>query len=212
MATLRVGDIEIRDGDVRIQGRTLTVSPPRNSALAGLGTETTSRGEGLELLNRLPVRPAWLMASGATLAVGGILAVLLAGGPIGVLTFIFGGGLCISTGAGLAALGFLKHRVQGVSQQRRRLQVEAELAPVMARLKAALATGQTKPTVESLVADLALPEAAVVRSLIHLRDEGVVREELDLDTGNWFYSLNDTGAPAPRDLNSRLKDIERSVP
>ena len=54
-----------------------------------------------------------------------------------------------------------------------------------------------------IVSKSGLPEPTVVRTLAFMRARQEVSEDLNVDTGEWYYVAN-RALPAPRDLDDRL--------
>ena len=73
------------------------------------------------------------------------------------------------------------------------------------KLRPLLATGSSDMTVEHLVKRSGMSEHAVVETLAALTEQGVVDEELDVETGEWFYQLITPIKPesAPMSLSER---------
>jgi len=79
---------------------------------------------------------------------------------------------------------------------------EEDLVAVRAeRIKAALSSYDDALTVEAIEHNLGWTEVAVVTGLRSLVDQGMVIEDLDLDSGLWTYRLvgdGPVGSPPPR--------------
>lgn len=239
MARLRVGDIEIDGNQVRIGGRELTPGQPAQStqsapstqaagtALVRQGSAALAHTSGTALapgqraqlapkpetpqaLARLPGSDGLWMGGGLALAILG-LCVFVLGGSFDLVSYLFHGGLLIPMGLGFAYMGYLKRVGQRTLQNEAQARDDAELAEPMRRIRGLLqAPPEREPTIEKMTARLGLPEATVVRALVRLRDRGEVKEELALDTGEWFYVLAPPGDEGPRDLDARLAELERS--
>src|SRR5262249_32653439 len=149
---------------------------------------------GLSLLHALPVRPAWLLGAGGTLAATGLAALIFSGTPADVVAYLLNGGVFISVGAGLGVVGGLQHWLNLRQAAGRAEQEEAELLPCIERLRRVLAERAPEQTVERLAEQLGLPEATVVRALVAMRRRGEIDEELNTQTGEWYYCLS----PQPR--------------
>ena len=105
----------------------------------------------------------------------------------------------ICLGAGVTGLGVIK-------LQWRRLQ-NSNAIPQAHREKliALIGNSESQCTVESLVRDSALAEIELVRSLAALERSGEICEELDTETGEYFYRLADRRSGRPLSLQERLE-------
>jgi hypothetical protein len=227
VARLRVGDIEIDGNQVRIGGREMTPAQPADKAPVHPGSTALVRSSGTALasrqstslapkpetpqtLARLPGSDGLWMGGGLALAVLGLCAFVL-GGSFDIVSYFFHGGILIPMGLGLAYMGYLKRVGHRTLQAEAQARDDAELGEPMQRIRGLLeAPPEREPTIEKVAARLGLPEATVVRALVRLRDRGEVKEELGLDTGEWFYVLVPPGEEGPRDLDARLAKLERS--
>lgn len=144
----------------------------------------------------------------------GMLAVGLVGAslfPIGVVGVPVWGGL-VTMGGGLVFLGGRKARrgrplppralsasELGVLQERARR--------IRARIREGTKAGGGDYTFERLVAELRWTDEAVLSALLHMKEAGDIIEDLNLDTGQWVYRLQDPALPAgPSDLPPMLEE------
>ena len=232
MAKLRVGDIEI-DGDrISIGGHQMTgemtgpatrpsssssvmvvTSPAPPRALVPAPAQVGAGGhslDGLAGLEKLPVKGTTLIGGGAIGMAAGSLLLLFASAPHDLISFAFHGGLLVTAGAGVAGLGALKQLAMSRARARETAQAEAELGPLIDQLRGLLHEPHKTQTVEWIAGALGAGEAKAVRALAHMRRTGELREDLNVDSGEYFYYLE---APEParlRGLDDRLADLERS--
>ncbi len=106
--------------------------------------------------------------------------------------------ICI--GSGLIGLGLIK-------LQWRRLQTSNAIpAGHRERLIALLENAESQWTVESLVLKSGIGEMDLVGSLAALERSGEITEELDTETGEYFYQITDRRSGRPLSLQERLKE------
>jgi hypothetical protein len=135
---------------------------------------------------RAPFSWHGMMVAGLALAgIGGLLATL---NPIGFLGAVLFG--CMMTlGGGIAILGGFKRASALVPPALPAPQGDPSVARERGR-RVRMLLGQTgQSTFEQLLAKLRWTEAALVQTLVALKDAGQVVEDLDLDTGEWVYRL-----------------------
>ncbi|MGM0577942.1 MAG: hypothetical protein ACQEXJ_19605 [Myxococcota bacterium] len=207
MARLRVGDIEI-DGDrVTIHG---DQGASAGSPAVPHRSVRDAPSDGASLA-AIPGSPRVLTVAGASVALLGVVWMVLTPESSGLFRYVLSGGALTFFGLGAAVLGVAKHLT------RRRLAAELDraerrrLEPVRARLRHELGDEATVNTVEHLVARTGFSEADIVRALRWMREAGDVREELNLDTGEWYYVLGDEGAADSLrvgDLDERAMALE----
>jgi hypothetical protein len=220
VARLRVGDIEIDGQNITMGGRRMTtgtrvettLAPRPEAALAPPRQEPSSlarRGPEDELaaLERLPGSPRTLVAGGLAMMLLGVVAAIFAGSPSLAVIFASGGFL-LPMGAGVAGLGVFKTRLTRRRRSRDAARIEAEMQPEIERVRATLSEGPIGPTVEEIAQRVSLPQGKVVRALAWLRERGEVLEELNTETGEWFYCLAPPLERRAKDLDSRLEALE----
>lgn len=214
MSRLRVGDIVIDGTDVSIGGVTMTGRAQALSAPQPRSSRPSSHpvlpGPIARLVANL--RPRHLTMFGGGLAAVGAALLVLGPAVDGVLAFVFGGGLFLTAGGGAAAAGLLltwSARERATEALRSE---EAALAAGVARLRSILRGAGADQTYERLVKRSGLSESMVVRSLRALRDSGELIEDLNTETGDFFYALQPVERPvvAPRNLEDRIGELERS--
>ena len=196
MSRIRVGDITIDEGSVQIGG----AEPGRPAAAAVRPAPSPLPS----LVRRIPVPPLVLAGAGA--------AMLAAGTAVNVLVGVFSDPLtALARGGILAPLGFGMLVLAGLTTVLRR-RPAAELVSALggdvdghvARLRPLLDAVPAACTVAALATRAGWPEPTVVRVLALMRERGEVSEELDLDTGQFYYT---TRTLPPRDLQSRLATL-----
>lgn len=194
MAQQKVVDLVIQQGALQIVPR------------PGPAAEAV-RPDAREWLVRSPGSWQVLVGMGLTMSGAGLLLGIL--GPV-MLTLWIANSL-LSGGACLVFLGFVKR----VWQRQRPEALPAPPPPVDPTLLAersrrvrvilARATGELY-TFERLVRDSRWTQAAMLSTLLHMKERGEIIEDLNLDTGEWVYSLTEdpvAGAPGSLMLEER---------
>jgi hypothetical protein len=218
MARLRVGDIEIDGTNVTINGVpqapvsasggvsvSITMTPARTVATrpdaptTALATTTpASPPTGLDAFADLPVGDAVLFGGGALLLV--------------ITFFVFAvtgaGAWGLFAGVGAIVAGVVRRRAIAARAVRRERERELELRGHVDKLRALLAAQNQDQTIEWIVAKSGLPEPTVVRTLALMRARQEVSEDLNVDTGEWFYVAARALPPGTRDLDDRLAVLE----
>ncbi|MBV1858073.1 MAG: hypothetical protein KUG77_06645 [Nannocystaceae bacterium] len=156
-------------------------------------------------VEKSPLPSGGLLFGGIGLALVGLGLGLALPLSMGTATLFAG---MVTFGSGVAFLGGLK----------RKSQVEAAhaLPPAPTVSPAVLAERgrrvrdwlqeRRQATFEELQQALRWTESALVETLVHLKEAGVVEEDLDLDTGQWVYrmqSATQTGTAASLMLSER---------
>jgi hypothetical protein len=212
MAKLRVGDIEIDGANVTIggqqMGRPAAPSAPAVNRPRALSPTSVA---GDSFLLRVGLRAPAVMAVGAALLAGGLFFYALSG-EVSIYAFLFRGGLLASIGAGTFTLGLLgRSALMRVTRDRKSARQEQARADMLA-VERALAASPAQNTVERLTKACALPEPRIVHALVELRAAGRVSEDLNTDTGEWYYApvKRVVASDTPKSLDERLNDMERS--
>jgi hypothetical protein len=211
MAKIRVGDIEIDGSQITIGGRQVTtqssghmlttgtgapVAPTPPNALATTPPAPNPRND----LAKFPGSPAlWVLAGAGLFAYASLFAT--------VPYFLY-------LGLGLSVLGIMKNRalreekrhLQRLEQQKQLL-LETALAPTLEKIRRALDEVSTTRTVEQLAQQTRIPQPELLRGLVCLRDQAEVTEDLDVESGEWVYSLVRRPLPA-QNLDARLAALE----
>lgn len=201
MAQQKVVDLVIQQGALQIV--------PRPAAVA-----RAERPDARDWLVRSPGSWQGLVGTGLMLAGSGLLLGIL--GPV-MLTLWIANSL-LSAGACLVFLGFVKRvwsRVQP-SLAPPPAQVDPRLlAERSRRVRTILARAPAAEvyTFERLVHESKWTQAAMLSTLLHMKERGELIEDLNLDTGEWVYSLTEdpvAGAPGSLMLEERtVQDPER---
>jgi hypothetical protein len=231
MARLRVGDIEIDGSSVSIGGVPQIPAAPSaapGTALAvtthagpgtavavvsrtGPGTALTAApkptalasappaAEGLDALATFPIGHRALIGGGALLVVAALFLLV-------ALQAVIGAPL-VFTGLGAMTLGVLKQRALARRAAASAEDEERELADHAARLRPLLLEAKPEQTVEWIVERSGLPEAVVVRTLVRMRDRDEIMEELNTETGDWYYGQPLALPAIPRALDERLAEL-----
>lgn len=172
-----------------------------------------ARRQEATALGLLPFGPAristpWttLLASGAALTTLG--AVTLGMFPFSLLGLVLTN-LLFSAGAAFVVLGLVKRWSTEAPPPAPSERIDPRvLAERCRRVRAILARGD-RWTFERLVAESRWTQAAMLSTLLHMKDAGAIVEDLDLDAGEWVYTLAD-GAEAPRAATSPMLE-ERAL-
>ena len=198
----------LRVGNITIDGRNVTIDEPN----PGLGAGSTARGlqqpgnaAAIQLLDRVPLPPSVLAGGGVVLTVAGTVANVLLGvfdDPVGAL---LRGGMLAPLGAGLLAVGIAKMFVARRPDLRHAASLGPAAAPYVEELAALLRNRDVKQTVPWIVQRSGWPEDRVLRVLALMRSRGLIVEDMDPDTGEFFYFPEPT--PTPRDLDTRLGEL-----
>jgi hypothetical protein len=200
MARLQVGDIAIDGSDIRIGG-----AKPGSPD----GGDTTQSVEdlrsGIQFLDRVPFSGRFLIACGVVVAIAGTIINVALGAwnnPIGAL---MGGGVLAPLGIGIAVLGAAGEYLRRRPHLRHRAALVGDPQTYLATLRQLLAHSRPDQTVPWIVHRTGWSEGTVVHALALLRSSGELLEELDLDTGEFYYVVpTNPFTLAPADLDTRL--------
>jgi hypothetical protein len=226
MSRLRVGDIEIDGSNITIGGvpqipaapkpgtgvatgvamTVTTTTTPTTALVTTTPTAITPAGsprtpEGLDALASFPIGHRLLVGAGGGLAAAA--ATLLA------TTEVVAAVPLLFSGIGGVVVGILKRRAVHRQAAARARADERELGEHAARLRPLLGEAKPEQTVEWIVERSGLPEATVVRTLAFMRDRHDVTEELNTETGEWYYGATLSLPAATRHLDERLAALER---
>ena len=139
-------------------------------------------------VDRLPIPPGAMIAGGLGLAaLGALFAAFVSTGFVD--TVLFGG--MFTFGGGIALLGMRKRRGLPESKPPTPTIDPHVLAERGRRVYAVLARGGSA-TFERLLAQLRWTERALVETLVAMKDSGAVVEDLDLDSGEWVYRVQES--------------------
>lgn len=199
MSRIQVGEITIDGQSVHIGS---PADPPRIPGAAA--AQPSPDAFLLHAVPRIPVPTAALALAGVLLVVAGTavsLAVGVLANPLGAL---LRGGVLAPVGLGLLGLALLKRLAAGRSATVLAASLPGDPETYVARLRPLLAGDPASTTVAALARRAGWTEPVVVRVLALMRQRGEVAEELDLDTGHFYYT---TLTLPPRDLDSRLGEL-----
>jgi hypothetical protein len=185
---------------VQSQGALVRVGP----------AEVSPAGDDLRAwVDRTPVPWSGMVIGGmATAVIGLVLASINPLGFLGVVAF----SSMISIGGGLAVMGGLKRKREHARESEMRALPAASATPQViaerARRIATVLESDGQATFEDLVRRLRWTEKALIEALVHMKNVGAVEEDLDLDTGQWVYRVQDSdhdlaGTPAGPTLEER---------
>lgn len=158
-------------------------------------------------VERSPLPPGGMMLGGVGLALVGLGLGLALPLTMGTAT-LFGG--MVTFGGGVAFLGGLKRKAQ--VEAAKALPPAPTVSPVVLnertrRVRDWLQT-RGQATFEEIAQALKWTEAALVETLLHMKETGALEEDLDLDSGQWVYRMQtatDTGAAASLMLSERAQ-------
>lgn len=210
MARLRVGDIEIDGSNVTIGGvPQIPAAAPAKPGVAIAKTATTAlakppappAADGLDGLASFPIGHRLLIGGGGGLAIA-------AAAVVSATQAVTAAPLLVS-GVGAVVVGLLKRRaLRRRNAARARAEAE-ELGGYATRLRPLLGEAKHEQTVEWIAERAGLPEATVVRTLVFMRDRDEIVEELNTETGEWYYGAPLALPAPPRGLDERLAALEQ---
>lgn len=226
MAKLKVGDIVIEDGNVSFDGGASPAAsvpvPVPASASPPPPAPKPARRDPLEVARGLPGSPrllvvlglvALLASMGAIWAARGVLTGEI--GSIASIVWLLLAAPAGSIGLGLVGLAVIKRsKPAGEAPE---VKPPGRMAPDlfqarMDRLRPLIEGDRPDMTFEKLHAETRLTEAALVDTLMQAEDAGLVDEELNLETGDWYYRLSGRGRQESIRSESRtLEDRRRTL-
>lgn len=199
MAKLKVGDIVIEDGNISFGGQSSTPAPPSQPARAPAPVPPR-KSQLLENIAQMPFKVRPFVTTGSITFLLG-LALLLAvswsnlnAGPSGGLSlyFLLVALPLVSIGGALFGFGMVKHLLSRPQAQAAAMTVDEQLFQArMAKLRPHLADASETNTVENLVKRSGMTERALVETLFLMKERKIVEEELNFDSGDWYYVLSD---------------------
>jgi len=206
MSTMKVGDITITPDGIQFGN----AAPSRPSP----PPQIPSTPEPSWLRQQIRARP-WMLLPLVLLSAA---AIALALGATGLAIYLSLPALMLLVPVVLLPTGAIIGLAMVISARR---SAAPEVAPpsisssVLERraetLRPLLATGSPDMTVENLVKRSGMSEHVVVETLTALTEQGVVDEELDVETGEWFYQLITPAQPesAPMSLSERRAHLAK---
>jgi len=203
MTKLRVGDILIEDDRIQIRGQEVTQTPaiPTNNC-----APVTPSVAFLLWLRAAPIPARVLGWLGTALVVAGLVVALATAAWQDPVSAILRGGFLIPIGAGLLAAAFLKQKMRVGTFDVNLLALGSTGEQTVERVRSVLKLDGKHQTVEWIEQQTGLDETKVIRALAILRDRQELLEELDPDSGDFYYHL---ARRDPEDLNSRLASIDQ---
>lgn len=180
-----------------------TASP---GALVRIEKNTPGRqGDLRTWVERSSLPAGALMLGGAGLALVGLGLGLALPLSMGTAT-LFGG--MLTFGGGVAYLGGLKRKAE--RKAAKALPPAPTVSPVVLAERSRRVRDwlqeRSQATFEEIAQALRWTEAALVETLLHMKDNGLLEEDLDLDSGQWVYRMQaatDTGTAASLMLSER---------
>jgi len=206
MARLQVGDIEIDGSDIRIGGRNPGL-PEAARSDAGTDTETDV-ARAVRLLDRIPFSPRTLVMAGLAAAIAGTVVNVVLGAwndPLGVLVR---GGILFPLGISVVTLGAAKQYLRRKPETRHRAALGDNADRYVDVLRKILAQASPQQTIGWIRQRTGWPEADVVHALALLRTRGELLEEIDLESGEFYYVAQPQPLTlGPADLDTRLANL-----
>ncbi len=123
------------------------------------------------------------------------------------------GGFAIPIGLGATAIGIAKRHVAISRANVQKGHAEAAIAQDAAKVRLLIAQARSHQTVPWIAGQSQLSEAATIRALAWLRDRKALVEELDVETGEWFYCASSPNQElgTGSDLDARLEALRKST-
>ena len=170
-------------------------------------TPPARKGDLRSWVERSPLPPGGMMLGGVGLALVGLGLGLALPLTMGTAT-LFGG--MVTFGGGVAFLGGLKRKVQ--VEAAKALPPAPIVSPVVLNERTRRVRdwlqSRGQATFEEIAQALKWTEAALVETLLHMKETGALEEDLDLDSGQWVYRMQaatDTGTAASLMLSERAR-------
>lgn len=209
--------VQVRISDVRVDTRAVAQNGVASSAHVVVSAGDASveaggtrhDGDVTKIVMSLPLSWQHFAVVGVVLVLLGLGLGLVLGGAT-LVSFLLNGGFLIPGGIGVLALSAVKRHFEQTARFTEARRVEEIAAADSQRLRALLKEPRAIQTIEWLAAQSGLPVAAVVRALAFLRAKGVVVEELNSGTGDWFYfePIVQPGLGIANDLDARLQRLD----
>jgi hypothetical protein len=208
-----VGDIEIDGHRVRIgatsDARVLTHSVP---GARSLSYESQPVGPAplpqpnYAFLRAIPFSGGFIVLAGCITAAVGILGAVLTWPPDDITDYVLHGSFLIPLGLGVALIGWLKAVHRDSLNRIDPGSADETTEEYIAELGALLRHEDPSHTVEWVQRELGWKPVDVVTTLAWLRERGELREEIDIDSGHYYYVAT---TPPARDLDARLRSTHR---
>lgn len=141
-----------------------------------------------------PVRSKSDAPAASLVALGGAAAAGLGALTLALVPMLglWPASLLLSMGAFLVVLGLARrHRVTPAPEPAAPRVDPQVLAERCRRVRAILRGGSGAYTFERLVQQSRWTKAAMLSTLLHMKERGEIVEDLNLDSGEWIYSLTD---------------------
>lgn len=206
MARLQVGDIQIDGSDIRIGGRNPGLPEAAGTdARTGTGTDVS---QAVRVLDHIPFSPRTLVMAGLAAVIAGTVVNVVLGAwndPLGVLVR---GGILAPLGVGIVMLGAAKQYLRRKPEVRHRAALGADADRYLDTLRQILAQPSPQQTIGWIGQRTGWPEADVVHALALLRTRGELLEEIDLESGEFYYVAQPQPLTlGPADLDTRLGNL-----
>ena len=217
MARLKVGEIVIEDGKVSFGG-----DPGRAADVApSPPTPATLRNGAIKFLRRIPGSPLLLAILGTAALIAGLTA-LWAGRSVysgaipdgQAVAYLLMGIPASASGVGLLTLSGLKRLLlpRPTSGSTERSTAPDLFEARMLKLLPLLDADSPSTTFERLVAETGMTEPALVETLSLAESRGILDEELNLETGEWYYRRSgraraEAAAQEPRSIEDRQQAL-----
>ncbi|PCC66874.1 hypothetical protein SAMN02745121_00398 [Nannocystis exedens] len=205
MSAQKVVDLVVEHGRVQIVQPGAGVAP--QAAPAPLSTALATRDVA-------SVTTPWSVLLGSGAACMALGAITLGLFPFSVIGLVLTN-LLFSAGAGLAVLAFAKRTSSAGSAGPTALpaRVDPSLLAERSRRVRAILRGTGPTTFERIKSELKWTQVALVSTLVHMKEQGEVVEDLSLDTGEWVYTLADNpdavlGSPTLAERQAQVGEVK----
>lgn len=177
MSGQKVVDLVVEHGRVQIVQAGATVAPQASLSARSVANVTAP----------------WNVLFGSGAACVALGALTLGLFPFSVVGLVLTN-LLFSAGAGLAVLGLAKRSSSASSASSPALpaaRADPSLFAERSRRVRAILRDSGPRTFERIKSELKWTQVALVSTLVHMKEQGEVVEDLSLDTGEWVYTLSD---------------------
>jgi len=212
MATLKVGEIVIDDGRVSFDGQ--SARPPAPPEVSPLPPQTSHRSLS-DAVGGVPGRPRTLIAASGLLVVVAAMALassLLSSSSLMSLAALVLAVPVMFAAIGLFAVGLAKRALVRGPKEVSDSSEQELLSARLKKLEPLLGSRRDDLTFEVLRQESGFTESALLATLQKAETIGLVKEELNLETGEYYYRINPRTAPEderPRTLDERAAALAK---
>jgi hypothetical protein len=198
MSRLRVGDIEIDGSNVRIGAGDAEPVPSSSRRRPSI--------RALAILLRFPLPARAIGWFGGAAAIAGALTVIPSVLVGRVSHGLVLGGWLSTFGVACIAVASLKGLLESGRVDINRIALGDETRALLERARIVLSRDESHQTVTWIQTQTGWPEADVIRVLTLLRTRGELVEDLNDETGEFYYHVVPRGSS---DLNARLDSLNK---